>query len=411
MLLETAVFLSGTGNAVAAVAIPWLVLERTGRPTAAAIVGAATALPLLFSALFSGAAVDMLGRRRASVIADVLSAVSVMAIPLVDSWIGLDLTLIALFAAIGSVFDPAGATAREAMLPDATAAAGWKLERVNSVHEAVWGIAYMAGPGLGGLLIATVGAAGSLWLTAGGFAASAIIVALIRAPGTGRPQETERPSGLLRGVSEGLAVVRRDRLLLTMTVLVTALIAVYMPVEGVVLPVIFERRGEPLLLGGVLTAMSAGAIAGALLYGALAHKLRKRRVFSAAMVLASLSILGMSLAPSYGTLVAFAIVAGFFWGPVTPLLNLAMQTRTPPAKRGRVLGVVLAAEYAGGPIGYVIAGPVAQSLGPEATFVGIGVAITVVAIVGSLVPALADLDAAPQYVAELTMFDQRPPMS
>ncbi|MCJ7795687.1 MAG: MFS transporter, partial [Thermoleophilia bacterium] len=150
VLLEAAVVTSGAGNGIASVAVPWLILERTGDPVAAGLVGAATALPLLLSSLFSGAVVDTLGQRRTSMLSDVLSAVSVAAIPLVDLVLGLDLGLIMALAVMGALFDPAGATAREAMLPSVAARGGIPLERGNGIHEAAWGVAYMVGPGLGG---------------------------------------------------------------------------------------------------------------------------------------------------------------------------------------------------------------------------------------------------------------------
>ena len=51
----------------------------------------------------------------------------------------------------GAVFDPAGAGAREAMLPEAAESAGLSLPRANGIHEAIWGAAFLLGPGLGGL--------------------------------------------------------------------------------------------------------------------------------------------------------------------------------------------------------------------------------------------------------------------
>ena len=161
-LLEAATLVSGTGNGVATVALPWLVLERTGSATATGMVAAGTALPLLLSSLFSGTVVDLVGRRRTAVISDALSCLAVAAIPLVDATVGLSVGVLVALAALGSVFDPAGITARETLLPAAGLAAGWRLERANSVHEAVWGVAFLVGPGVGGLLIATVGAA-SAW--------------------------------------------------------------------------------------------------------------------------------------------------------------------------------------------------------------------------------------------------------
>jgi predicted MFS family arabinose efflux permease len=56
------------------------------------------------------------------------------------------------------------------------------------VHEAVFGVAFLVGPALGGLLIAWVGAEATLWATAAGFAASTIATWLVRLPGTGRPR-------------------------------------------------------------------------------------------------------------------------------------------------------------------------------------------------------------------------------
>ena len=79
--LEGATLLSGLGNGVAMVAVPWLVLDLTGSAGAAGVVAGVTALPLLLSSLFSGTVVDLIGRRRTSVISDLFSAASVAAIP------------------------------------------------------------------------------------------------------------------------------------------------------------------------------------------------------------------------------------------------------------------------------------------------------------------------------------------
>jgi MFS family permease len=154
-LLESAVLVSGIGNGIAVVTIPWLVLERTGLATSAGLVGAATAIPLLISALFSGSIVDTLGRKRTAVFSDACSALSVAAIPLVDRWLGLDMTLILALVVLGAVFDPAGATAREAMIPELGREARWPLPRTNAIHEATWGVSYLIGPAVGGCLLYT----------------------------------------------------------------------------------------------------------------------------------------------------------------------------------------------------------------------------------------------------------------
>jgi hypothetical protein len=96
-----------------------------------------------------------------AIVSDVLSGTSVLLIPLADALGWLSVGLLAVLAVLGALFDPAGAAAREAMLPEAAAQAGWTLDRANGIHETVFGLAFLVGPGLGGLLIAVVGASGA----------------------------------------------------------------------------------------------------------------------------------------------------------------------------------------------------------------------------------------------------------
>ena len=187
------------------------------------------------------------------------------------------------------------------------------------------------------------------------------------------------------------------------------LVAVYMPIEGVVLPVFFEDQQAPGRLGLVLMALSAGAVAGALLYSAVARRLRRFPLYVSALVLASFSVLAMSLLPAYPLLVAAGALAGFFSGPLGPLLNFEMQTTTPPSMRGRVLGVMMATTYAAGPAGYLVVGWLIQRFGVEPVFLGIGVLMVVVAVAGSFLPALRGLDEEGPYEAELAAPEIRPP--
>jgi MFS family permease len=83
VLLETGTLISGIGNGVALVVLPWLVLEQTGSATVAGLVSAAVLLPLLASSVIAGTVVDRIGRKRTSVGSDLLSGVAAAAIPLV----------------------------------------------------------------------------------------------------------------------------------------------------------------------------------------------------------------------------------------------------------------------------------------------------------------------------------------
>ena len=89
-------------------------------------------------------------------ISDGLSALAVAAVPVIALSFGvgaINVAVLAGLAALGAFFDPAGMTARETMLPEAATRAEWTLDHANSVYEAVFNLAYIVGPGIGGLLI------------------------------------------------------------------------------------------------------------------------------------------------------------------------------------------------------------------------------------------------------------------
>jgi MFS family permease len=398
LFLEAATLVSGTGNGISLVALPWLVLELTGRATAAGVVATAMAVPLVVSSVFSGTVVDLLGRRATSMASDLASALAVAAIPLLGLTGGLTVWAVAALAALGAVFDPAGVTARESMLPDAALRAGLRLERANGIHEAVWGVAFLAGPGVGGLLIATVGATTTLWATAAGFLIAIALIAAARVPASGRPDRTDRPAGLLRGTAEGLRFVWKDRLLRALALVGTAVVALYLPIEGVVLPAWFQQQGAPRQLGAVLMALSAGGIVGALAYGQWGARVGRRALYLTAIVGTGLATVAMATLPPLALLLAAAAACGLAYGPIQPLINLAVQTRTLPGLRGRVIGVLVAAEYAAGPVGYLLAGPAVDAFGVRAAFLGLAAALLLVALGTTLLPSLrllGDLPDAP----------------
>ena len=74
LLVLCSAFLAAAANGISLVALPWLVLQRTGSAASASVVAAAATLPLLVATLIAGTAVDFLGRRPVAILADALSA-------------------------------------------------------------------------------------------------------------------------------------------------------------------------------------------------------------------------------------------------------------------------------------------------------------------------------------------------
>jgi MFS family permease len=399
--IETATLLSGAANGVTVVALPWLVLDLTGSATATGGLAAAMAVPTMVAALLAGTLVDKVGRRRVSIGSDVFSLVSVALIPILDATTGLTYGIVVALAVAGAVFDPAGAGAREAMLPESAEAAGLTLPRANGIHEAIWGGAFLLGPGLGGLLIALIGPAGTFWSAAAMFVGSILVIAIVPIPASGRPDPAAM-GGFWSATGEGLLFIWRDRLQRAMALLLMGLVAVYLPIEGVVLPVYFQEQDLPIGLGAVLMVMSAGGIIGALAYGSLARRFSTRTIFVGAMVATAVLFIPFALLPPLILMLPLALLIGAGFGPVQPTINVVMQTRTPPRLRGRVVGVLTATAYAAGPFGYILAGPLVDLIGVAGTMLVAAAGFVILAVIGLLLPSL--------HAADKIGPDSRPPI-
>jgi MFS family permease len=401
--VEFATVLAGIANGITMVAFPWLVLEVTGSAAAAGTIAAITAVPMVVASVFSGTVVDRVGRRFTSVVSDILSLLSVLLVPLAAALERLDVFLLAVVAILGAVFDPAGVTAREAMLPGAARAANLPLERVNGVHEAVWNVAFVIGPAIGGLLVGLVGAITTFWATAVAFALSAAAIALVAVPDAGRPPAHERHEGIWKATGEGLRFLWGDGLLRTLALYYTVLVAAWMPLQAIVLPVWFEARDMPEELGLVLLMASVGAIAGSLVYAAAGPRAgSRRRLFIASSILTALPLVALAALPPLWAIILLITASGFFWGPVNPLVNLAMQRRTPPRMLGRVMGLMNSVAWAAAPLGYLLAGWLYQAAGPAVTFGVFGLLLTGASLVLFAVPRLRELDDLPTMELERT---------
>ncbi len=403
LLILSSTFLAAGANGISMVAFPWLVLQRTGSAVDASIVAGAATLPLLFATLIAGAAVDFVGRRRVAMLSDALSAIAVAAIPLLAIAFGTDVLttlVLAALAALGAFFDPAGMTARQSMLPEAAVRAGWTLDHTNSVYEAVFNLAYITGPGVGGLLIATLGGVNAMWVTAALFGLAILAMAVLQLEGTGRPAREKLPESVVSGVLEGLKFVWRNRVLRTLGLVDLAVTGLYLPMESVLFPKYFTDRNEPAQLGWVLMALSIGGLIGALSWTVLSKIASKRTTVLTAVLTFGIAVAVIAFLPPLPVILSFAALVGLVYGPIGPIYNSVMQTRTPEQLRGRVVGVMTSMTYAAGPIGFTVAGPLVDAFGLKVTFLVLAVPILAIGVVCPWLPALKELDDDPPRMAQ-----------
>jgi len=384
-------FVSGLGNSIVMITIPWLILQETGSPAFAGLVAAISALPGLFISPIGGWLVDHIGRRSVSIGADLLSSLSVMAFPIVALTSDLSSLTILLIAVVGAIFDPAGYTARKTLLADVAKASEIKLDRLNGIHDGFMGLAWIIGPAVGAGLISTIGAVNSFWVSAALFIIAALAIAFLRVGNLGRDARDlaeQRGEVSNRSIRVGFQVLWNDKLLRTITISILVLAAVYLPTETVVLPTYFEQLDNPAGLGIVISALAAGSTIGSFGYGWISTRLPRRTLVRMTLIGTAVSIIPMAFLPPLPLLATAAFFLGLSWGPFNPLISTLIQQRVPADQQGRVFGVQTAVFYAAPPLGMVISGLSVENVGVRTTYLFLAAILSTTAILALLTKSL-----------------------
>ena len=384
-------FSSGLGNSIVMITIPWLILEETGSPAFAGLVAAISALPGLLISPIGGWLVDHIGRRSVSIGADLLSAVAVVAFPIVALTSGLSSSTILVIAVIGAIFDPAGYTARKTLLADVAKASEIKLDRLNGIHEGFMGVSWILGPAIGAALISNVGAVNSFWVAGGLFIFAALTIAFLRVGNLGKEaRDLAEKMGEKsdRSLRVGFQVLWRDKLLRTLTIAILVIAAVYLPTETLVLPAYFEEQNNPAGLGIVISALAAGSTIGSFGYGWISARMSRKNLVRATLIGTAVSIIPMALLPPLPLFLLAAFLLGLSWGPFNPLETSLIQQRVPADQQGRVFGVQTAVFHAAPPLGMVLAGLSVESFGVSTTYIVLAAILSVTAILALLTKSL-----------------------
>jgi MFS family permease len=386
---------SVTGNRISLLALPWFVLETTGSATRTGLVAAANVLPMVVAGALAGPLIDRVGLQRTSVAADLASGATIALIPLLHGAGVLSFGgLIALVLA-GALLDAPGETARRALIPDLAARARMPLTRATSLHETTFRLTLLLGGPLAGLLIATVGATDALLVDAVTFAASAALIATVGRVAAHRGSED--PGNYLKRLREGWSFLRRDPLMPSFLGVFMAANVLENALMAVLLPVYAERvLGSATALGLMVGAVGAGAVTGALLYGAFGTGRSRRSVLLPALAVAGApKYLLLAGAPPAAVAIAGLGLAALAIGPVNPISGAVQLERIPAELRGRLVGLVTASVTATIPVGLLAAGWAVEAVGLRATLLVGAVAYALTTAVPFVHPAWRRLDDAP----------------
>ena len=383
-LIWSAEVLSQTGTQIQRVAVAWQVFELTGDPFQLGLLGLVRFVPLFLFGVAGGVVADRYDRRKTLI----LSQLALMALACLFAGLtataSITLPWIYGLTALSALFSAVSAPTRHALIP--TLVPTVAMPAAMSLGVLAFQSAGMAGPALGGVLVASAGIALSYAIDAITFGIGAIAAFAVRA----RPERTGSAMGGWAAAVEGLRFLRDSPVLLATMAL--DFLAGFFGSSTTLMPIFASTvlGGGPQTLGWLLTAPATGAVAGATVMASRRPMTRPGVGILAAIVVFGLCITAFALSRNLWLSLAFLALSGAADSVSVSQRHTLRNLLTPDRLRGRV-AAAHSTFAAGGPqLGDVRSGIVASWTGaPAAVAIGGVAAVLAALIIARQVPGIA----------------------
>lgn len=366
---DYALFFSGQlvsqiGSWMQSIGQSWLILELTNSPFKLGLISTLQFTPMLLFTLFSGAIIDRLPKRKVIIVTQTLfmCLAFIMAF-LVHTGLVRYWHVAALALALGCVntFD---LPARQSFVVEMVGKPD--LASAVALNSAVFNGARIVGPAIAGILISQIGIAPAFLFN--GLSFVAVIAALTQIRAEGLPKAETR-GNMLQQIREGLVFVWHTPLL-RFTIALMLFVGTLVINWSVFIPA-FSRavlHQEAQGYGGLMSAMGAGALLGALVRAVQNRaEIRLRSLFAPAALMSGAAI-SMYFVHSM-TMAAIALfVIGFGMIQFLTGTNTKVQMAAPDHLRGRVMSLYTLANSGTAPIGSLYSGAVTEAFGAGTGF-------------------------------------------
>lgn len=358
--------ISLVGRQITLVAVPFQVYSITRSALDVGLLGIVQAVPLICGSLGGGAIADRFDRRRVLLITQLCLA-ACSALLATGAYLGNPPLLgiygvVAIAALVGAVDSPT----RTAIIPNLVGAD--RLAGALSLNIVLFQTALVAGPAIGGLVIAHLGLAEAYSVDVVTFSAALIAVVLLPPQGHGA-RERERP---VAAILRGLKFAKGQPLILGGFAMDLAAMIFGLPraVFPVLAATTFHAGAQG--LGLLYSAPGFGAVVAALLSGPVARSRRLGRIIVVSIAAWGVVVIVFGFATSLWVALVLLAVAGGADSLSSVCRNTMMQRIAPDELRGRLTSLYFMV-VAGGPyLGDVETGVVANAFGAEVAIVSGG---------------------------------------
>jgi MFS family permease len=372
---------SAMGDGVVIVALALFVTDLTDNPTEVGIVLGAQMLPLVSFLLIGGVWADRLPRARLMLGTDVARAALHTLLAVLIFTDAVEIWHLVVIEALFGIAQAFSIPAYNGLVPR-TVPAG-EVQDAQALSGFTFNLAELTGPAIATALVLGLGAGWAFLLDAATFVVSALFLARVRTTGAPPPPSERRT--MLAELAEGYREVRsRAWLWVTVAVFALAVPLGYAPLYVLGPTIAEETYDAPAVFGVVTAAYGAGALAGAL----IGFRWRPRRPMLAAFAVIAVWPVGLvafALGAPVPVVLPLTFATGIGFALFDVFWNTTMAEQIPP----QALSRASAWEWMGSlillPVGYLLAGPVAEATSAEAVLVG-GAVLTATVLALGLIP-------------------------
>jgi MFS family permease len=350
---------SNFGQLIQSVGAAWAMTELTGKADMVALVQTATFLPMMLFALSAGAIADTYDRRKVAMAGIAIALVAVSAMT-VTAWAGLLKPILILvftfFIGTGiALFGPSWQASVSEQVPPTSVPAAISLNSIS------YNIARSFGPAIGGLIVATAGAAAAFLVNAVFFLPMLAVLFFWK-----RVHQPSRlpPERLNRAVVSGVRYVIHSpkiRVVIVRTIITGTLGCAFQALMPLVARDLLH--GDARTYGLLLGAFGIGAVIGAFSINSLREKFTYESLVKVTSMTLGIAMLVVAFSPWILLSVAALVLGGSSWMIAVTIYNIGVQTVLPGWVSGRALAAYQTAIAGGMAVGAWIWGHVAQTFG------------------------------------------------
>jgi DHA3 family macrolide efflux protein-like MFS transporter len=372
-LLFLATLGSSLGTLLATVALVVDVKDRTNSGSWVSSLMIVEFLPAVAVGLFLGPLLDRLSRRGLMIVSDLVRAAVFCTLPFANT-AGQIVALAGIAGLATGFFRPAVYAGLPNLVDEPD------LARANSLIQTSENVSWTVAPIIGGALVAASGPDLAYWLNAASFLVSALF--LLRIPTDKLQGALAVSRGHLRDLKDGFARVIRTRpLLIVLVVWTIALGAVASTQTAQVFLAKDAFHAGNFGYGLTFGCIGLGLAIGSFGAGTWVERRPVGIVYAASILLLAIGVATAAGAPNVWVSLPCFVLAGIGNGTAVVCNSLLVQRGAPDAIRGRVFTVIMSVNYAVYGLGFVIAGPLTDSVGPRWVFGGVAIVLAFTSLV------------------------------